>query len=522
MKRIALVCLVTGAAALVIAGLGLAFSVRSQNALYWSLRVGWTILRWFAVIEVLGQGTLAVALSFWVTAFWIERYYVKLIAVAGLLALCAAALIIKAIFRKLSDSANFDGQLVTKEQAPLLWERVSHMAERLKIAPPDNIFVGIDDNFFVTEHPVEVGEKRFTGRTLFMSLSLLKTLTRSEADSVLAHELAHFSGEDTIYSKRISPLLGKYAHYLEALYQGGISRPIFHFMLMFWNAYHLALNKLRRAREFRADKIGAEMTSPNDMAQALVKVAAYCRYRAKVQSTLFGKNQMVDRMDVFQRIESGFPDFIKVCASGTELAEADTPHPFDSHPPLARRIENIGLECKSVLAAPGAVPSVDNSWYSAIAGAEAIEAAQWKAFEETFHAAHQEMLAWRFKPEGEVEIAHVQKYFPVMQFGKGEKKIATLDYEKLQIAADAPIFFSTIKSCRVKEGQLGGQNLVIDCEAAGEKQSHKINLKQFDGNGAQLIKTFEKYYGRHMTAKNYASELARQAETSATTTKAED
>ena len=48
--------------------------------------------------------------------------------------------------------------------------RISQMAEKLGIAPPDNFFVGIDDNFFVTEHPVKVGETRYEGRTLFASL----------------------------------------------------------------------------------------------------------------------------------------------------------------------------------------------------------------------------------------------------------------------------------------------------------------------------------------------------------------
>jgi len=37
------------------------------------------------------------------------------------------------------------------------------MAEKLGIVPPDNIFVGIDDNFFVTEHPVKMGEELYTG-----------------------------------------------------------------------------------------------------------------------------------------------------------------------------------------------------------------------------------------------------------------------------------------------------------------------------------------------------------------------
>ena len=509
MKRIALTCLVTAVGAFVVVGIGVLLSFRSQNAQYWSLRLGWNILRWFALIQVLGQGVLAVALSFWVTAFWFEMYSVKLILLAAILAGCAVLALIAAIFRKLPAWSEFSGRLVTKEAAPALWARVSQMAEKLGIAPPDNIFVGIDDNFFVTEHPVKVGEQQYRGRTLFASLSLLKTLSRSEADAVLAHELAHFSGEDTIYGRRISPLLGKYIHYLEALYHGGISRPIFHFMLFFWSLYQLSLKKLSRQREFRADRIGAELTSPRDIAQALVKIAAYCQYRGKIQNDLFGKEENVETMDVFDRIEQGFPAFMNSCLAGNELAESGTPHPFDSHPPLGRRIENIGLDLPSVqsnLRSENSLPAVADSWFSAIEGAAAYEAEQWEAFEDEFHKAHQESLAWRFKPEGEAEIQHVVKYFPAIEFHSSRGVTATIDYEKLTLTDwDSPLFFSTITKCHI-DNTLGSHKLVIDYQINGESKKRKVPHKHLARHDANFLQTFQHYYGRHLTAKKYLAE----------------
>jgi Zn-dependent protease with chaperone function len=516
MKRIALVCLVAGGGAFVAVGIGVLFSVRSQNALYWSLRLGWNILRWFALIEVLGQGLLAVALSYWVTAFWLEQYVPKLIALVAILALCAVALLIAAIFRKLPACTEFEGRLLKKEDAPSVWQRVAQMAEKLGIAPPDNIFVGIDDNFFVTEHPVKVSAESYKGRTLFASISLLKALSRSEADAVLAHELAHFSGEDTIYSRRISPLLGKYLHYLEALYKGGLSRPVFHFMLFFWSLYQFSLKKLSREREFRADRISSELTSPHDAGQALVKIAAYCRYRQKVQKSLFEKDEQVEAMDVFHRIEKGFPDFMIACVSGTELTDADTPHPFDTHPPLARRLENIGLDAPSVLKTPSALPAVSDSWFSAIEGAAAIEAEQWKAFEDGMHRAHEVSLAWRFKPEGEAEIKHVVKHFPEIRFSTAKGITATLDYEKLLLSDwDLPILFSTVTRCRLDES-LGRHKLVIEYGLEGQKkQNRKVSFKDFKREGADFLKTFQNYYGRHLTAKQYLAQKASPVPSSA-------
>ncbi len=510
MKRVASVCLLTAGAAFVGVGVGVVFSFRSQGAQYWSLRLGWNVLRWVALVEVVGQGILAVALSFWVTAFWLERYYVKLIAVAALLALCAVVLLIKAIFKKLPCEGEFIGRLVRQQAAPSLWQRVSHMAQRLGIAPPDNIFVGIDDNFFVTEQPVKVGSDHHTGRTLFVSLSLLKALSRSEADAVLAHELAHFSGEDTMYSKRISPLLGKYVHYLQALYQGGISRPVFSFMFLFWNLYQLSLNKLSRQREFRADRIGADLTSPRDAAQALVRTAAYSNYRQQVEQTLFERDQNVEAMNVFERIEQGFPAFMSASANTAGLAESQTPHPFDSHPPLAARIASLGLDPQSVLNAPGALPNLSDTWFSAIEGAAAIETEQWKDFEQAFQQAHEESLAYRFKPEGDAEIRHVAKHFPPVEFRGSKGQTATLDYAGLVLSeGGCSIPFSAITSCRLDE-QLGRHRLVIDYipDGAQKKQTRKLSHKDFKRDGADFLQTFQKYYGRHLAAKEY---LARKS-----------
>jgi Zn-dependent protease with chaperone function len=510
MKRISWLCLLMGVAALVAGGIGVLFSFRSQNALYWSLRLGWYVLRWFALVEVVGQGILAVALSFWMTAFWTERYFLKLILIVGVLAGGAVLLLIKAIFRRLPTHNEFEGRLLKKQSALLLWERVVQMADKMGIAPPDHIFVGIDDNFFVTEHPVKVNECAYQGRTLFVSLSLLKMLTRGEAEAVLAHELAHFSGDDTVYSRRISPLLGKYVHYLEALHHGRISLPVFYFMFFFWNLYQMALGKLSRAREFRADRIGAEFTSPHDASQALVKISAYCRYRRDVQEKLFEQTQTVEFMDVSQRIATGFPDFMKACVTGTELADADTPHPFDSHPPLQSRIENLGLDPKTVLQTPSTLPALNDSWYSGIEDASAIEAEEWKSFEDRMHKAHQESLAYRFKPEGDAEIQHVVKYFPEVQFTSSKGETATIDYEKIALSQwEGPLLFSQIEGCELTEN-IGQARLKITWKVVGDEKPKtcKVAYKEFQKEGADFLKTFQDYYGRYLFAKQYHEQKA--------------
>jgi Zn-dependent protease with chaperone function len=511
MKRISLICLLSGAVAFVAAGIGVICSFRSQDALYLSLRVSWNVLRWFAVIQVVGQGILVVALSFWITAFWMESYYVKLIFIAGLFALIAVGVLIAAIFRKLPQFNEFEGRLLPREEAPDLWARITQMAEKMGTAPPDNLFVGIDDNFFVTENTVKVGGIIYKGRTLYASISMLKTLSRAETEAVLAHELAHFSGSDTLFTQRISPLLGKYGYYLEALY-GGLARPVFYFMFFFWNLYHLAINKLSREREFRADRLSAEISTAEEVARALVKTSAYSRYRHEVQSTLFRQDASVEQMDVCARIENGFPAFLASAKAGAELAESHTPHPFDSHPPLDKRIESLGLDPAAALRAPNEVPPVEYTWFSGIVGATEIESAQWKEFEGMFHQAHEEDLAWRYFPVGEAEIRHVEKYFPALEFADKKGKITRLDYEKVQVDGwEAPVEFSSVKKCQVQES-MGRKWLEISAEERGKKKKHKIShadLKPVEG--VAFLDAFEKYYRRHLISRAYLEEKEAEA-----------
>ena len=97
------------------------------------------------------------------------------------------------------------------------------------------------------------------------------------------------------------------------------------------------------------------------------------------------------------------------------------------------------------------------------------------------------------------------KYFPPVQFSTAKGITAVLDHEKLHLSDwDAPVAFAGIAKCQ-KEQHLGGERLVIEYQAEGaaKKQNRKINFNDLKGTGAGFLETFEKYYGRHLTAKLY-------------------
>ncbi|MEM9409721.1 MAG: M48 family metallopeptidase, partial [Planctomycetota bacterium] len=260
--RISFWSIVSGIAVFVTAGILLVLSLRSSYTQYLSLSIGWNLLRFYSALQTIVQTGLSIALSYWVTALWTNRFYPKLILIVGLAALAAVIMVIVAIFKRPNLDFAVEGEVVDKDSNHSLWKELKKICEQSKTELPDQVIVGIDDNFFVTEQPVIVKDKEYRGRTLFVSLSLLKQLNGSEADAVLAHEMAHFSGHDTLYSKKISPLLTRYGNYLVALYEGGITLPVFYFMNCFRSLFELSLGKRNREREFRADRLAGEITSP--------------------------------------------------------------------------------------------------------------------------------------------------------------------------------------------------------------------------------------------------------------------
>ena len=133
-----------------------------------------------------------------------------------------------------------------------------------------------------------------------------------------------------------------YGSYLGALQNGGVTLPIFYFMLCFRAMFELSLQRLGRQREFRADRIAAETTSPEAFAGAMLRTVAYSKYRQQVERELFDQERALQSVDIGRRVECGFAAFAASFASDPDLGREETTHPFDSHPPLSQRLDAVG------------------------------------------------------------------------------------------------------------------------------------------------------------------------------------
>jgi Zn-dependent protease with chaperone function len=509
MIRLSALSIVMSVGVFILAGVCVLLSLRSAFVQYLSLSVGWHVLRISGALQTAIQGVLLVALSFWVTALWLERFSVKLIFAAGALALMGCIVVIVGIFKRVKADFNVEGEVIAQDQSAPVWNKLRAICEKVGTAPPDQVIAGIDNNFFVTEHPVTVAGQTYRGRTLFVSLSLLKELQGTEADAVLAHEMAHFSGQDTVYSRKISPLLSRYQHYLEALHSGPVTIPIFYYMLCFRALYEVSLSRLSRKREFRADGIAVETTSPSALAGALLKIAAYSKYRESVQEELFKQEQALASANISERIEQGFPQYATAFASDTDIGQLATAHPFDTHPPLSQRLGAVGMQFDSVEARVLLSRRSDQAWYQHIDDADEIERRQWREFEERFRNYHEQTLPYRFLPETDEERAIVLKSFPEVEI-QGKEAALTIDFEKVTYGNQwpEPVLYREITELTVNEGVLYIRF------ARGKKQSHSIKLKLFGNRQQEVLDTINRYYGRYVAARTYQQQKAANAESS--------
>jgi Zn-dependent protease with chaperone function len=479
-------------------------SFLSRQAQYLSFVAGWNFLRVASAIQVLAQGFLAVMLSFWVTAYFFERYYVKLIGAMGIIALMAAGSVILAIFKKPDDRLEVEGEPLPRDRSPELWGRIEAMCSRLGTSPPNHVIGGIDNNFFVTEHPVHASGRVLEGRSLFISLSLLKRLEKSEADAILAHEMAHFSGGDTLYSKKLAPQLARFGQYIQALAKGGISMPIAYFMLFYWSMFQISLGRTKRQRELRADTIAAETTSAQSMANALLKVSAYSSYRGRVENGLFERNRSHSELDIAHSVAVGFAEYAKGPALADDLDGDDAfPHPFDSHPSLTKRLENVKVEVAKDQVAEIVASTAARTWFNEIGDAERIEAELWKAYQERFRAAHEVSLVYRYLPATPEERAHVERVFPPLAL-EGKKDGASLRVDCLQFhyqAWQAPVEWSQIKDMNASEIPFVGKVLNIRYHLGGSVEKCQLPLHKLVEKDDGVIEIINRYYGRFMAAR---------------------
>ncbi len=163
------------------------------------------------------------------------------------------------------------GYRVTRKELPQLFVVIDRLSQRLKSAQVHEVLLTPQFNAAVVQTP-RLGIFGWNKNTLILGMELLMVLTPKQAESVVAHELGHLSGNHSRFAGWIYRVRQSWYRIMEAFeHKGGMGARlmgrIFDWYAPSFAAYSFAL---ARANEFEADAMAAKITDRQSTGDALV------------------------------------------------------------------------------------------------------------------------------------------------------------------------------------------------------------------------------------------------------------
>jgi Zn-dependent protease with chaperone function len=207
--------------------------------------------------------------------FMLPRIPVKLIVIVVVVGLGGAWAVLKSIFAR-PGKGSF-GLPKTAEQCPRIYEALGEVAERVDTEPVHEVYLAPGSSIGVhQEGRGPFGIFGVKSRVLTLGVSTLRFLTVGELKSILAHEYAHFSHQDTFYSRFIYQVTLSIQEALQGMARSGgklnYVNPFLWFLILYHKAYSLLSAGYSRSREFLADRMAAGLYGSDVFTSALTKV----------------------------------------------------------------------------------------------------------------------------------------------------------------------------------------------------------------------------------------------------------
>lgn len=310
---------------------------------------------------VITQIGIIAATAYFAEAYWLGQVHVViLLGVAALGALLGLGI----LWRTLRMFRPAVGAVVGVPFSPIEQPRLALLVQQIAKATharmPDNIVLGLDPNFFATTAPMHTPTSRrlLTGQTLYLSLPLMRVLSLDEVKAVVGHELAHFSGSDTLYSRQFAPIYRGLQEAAQAADEhkkydkNPLLMPARLFLRFMMDCFARNAAKASRARELRADRIGSAAASPADLGYALIKSGILSMlWHKEMDDTLHD----IARGKFRRNMSASFEDKLRYDVDPEKLPPLvafslgdHTPHPTDSHPETKERLTALGLNIVDV------------------------------------------------------------------------------------------------------------------------------------------------------------------------------
>jgi Zn-dependent protease with chaperone function/Flp pilus assembly protein TadD len=236
------------------------------------------LILFYVAIPFILVGLLVVTGALLYGIFMLPRIPIKLIVIIVVVGLGGAWAVLKSVFAGMGGGggANF-GLAKSPEECPRLHELLRDVANRVDTEPIHEVCLAPGSSISVHQEgrgPFGIfGVKR---RVLTLGLSTMRFLNVSELKAILAHEYAHFSHQDTFYSRFIYQVNLAISHALHGMAESGGAinyvNPFYWFLFLYHKSYELLSAGFSRSREYLADRMAATLYGGDVFAEALKKV----------------------------------------------------------------------------------------------------------------------------------------------------------------------------------------------------------------------------------------------------------
>jgi Zn-dependent protease with chaperone function len=254
------------------------------------------------------------------------------------------------------------GQRLPESAAPLLWAALREVASGVGTRPVDDVFITPGTEIAVTERGTTAERLRDRGkRQLVLGIGVLEGMTDLQLRAIVAHEYGHFSNRDTAGGNvagqvRVS-LMTAAVHIARS---GGASlfNPAWHFLRLFFALFQRVALGASRLQEVMADRFAAAVYGGAVFADGLRHVVLRDVQFAAESNVVIRRSQEKSMAiaNLYAPVEEGSVDRNHV-AQAIEKAMSDPGTPYNSHPPVERRIAWVAH-----FAPPAQMPASAPAW----------------------------------------------------------------------------------------------------------------------------------------------------------------
>jgi Zn-dependent protease with chaperone function/tetratricopeptide (TPR) repeat protein len=247
-----------------------------------------------------------------------------------------------------------DRQVVGMEakecEHPRLFEASRAVAERLQTQPVDTLYLTPSSTIAVYQEGSGpfglLGKRR---RVLEIGISTLPLLTRSEFESILAHEYGHFSHRDPFYGRFIFQVSASLAASLAVMGAAGGTlnyvNPFYWFWWLYLRAYTLLAAGFSRTREFLADRRAVASYGKQAFVSGLTKVSVdgtmfESVIYANVRHLLSEGKAFSNAFDAFRHFRDN-AEAVESRERFLEQMRLARPRWYDTHPTFSERLAAV-------------------------------------------------------------------------------------------------------------------------------------------------------------------------------------